>query len=233
MSKTITADVTDGETVEAEDTPAAEALSVVDGPLIDDLVARARQRGLDLTGPEGLLTALTKRVLESALEGELTDHLGYDKHDPMGRGSGNSRNGTRAKTVLTDIGPVEIEVPRDREGSFDPQIVAKRQRRLAGVEDMVLSLSAKGLTHGEISAHLAEVYGASVSKTTISTITEKVMDGMAECFPHRCAAGGAPGRVLWMRSTPWSSSTRSCAARRCVTEWRWKTCTVWSSQRLG
>ena len=98
----------------------------------------------------------------------------------MGRGSGNSRNGTRAKTVLTDIGPVEIEVPRDREGSFDPQIVAKRQRRLAGVEDMVLSLSAKGLTHGEISAHLAEVYGASVSKTTISTITEKVMDGMAE-----------------------------------------------------
>jgi len=176
----IAADVTDGEVVEVDGPAAAEVLSVVDGPLIDDLVARARQRGLDLTGPEGLLTALTKRVLESALEGELTDHLGYDKHDPMGRGSGNSRNGTRAKTVLTDIGPVEIEVPRDREGSFDPQIVAKRQRRLAGVEDMVLSLSAKGLTHGEISAHLAEVYGASVSKTTISTITEKVMDGMAE-----------------------------------------------------
>ena len=180
MSKMIAADVTDGEVVEVDGPAAAEVLSVVDGPLIDDLVARARQRGLDLTGPEGLLTALTKRVLESALEGELTDHLGYDKHDPMGRGSGNSRNGVRAKTVLTDIGPVEIEVPRDREGSFDPQIVAKRQRRLAGVEDMVLSLSAKGLTHGEISAHLAEVYGASVSKTTISTITEKVMDGMAE-----------------------------------------------------
>jgi transposase-like protein len=169
------------ETVEAvEGTATAEALSAVDGSLIDDLVARARERGLDLTGPGGLLTALTQRVLESALEGELTDHLGYDKHDPSGRGSGNSRNGTRAKTVLTDIGPVEIEVPRDREGSFDPQIVAKRQRRLAGVEDMVLSLSAKGLTHGEISAHLAEVYGARVSKTTISTITEKVMDGMTQ-----------------------------------------------------
>ena len=181
MSKTITADVTMDETVEAvEGTATAEALSAVDGSLIDDLVARARERGLDLTGPGGLLTALTQRVLESALEGELTDHLGYDKHDPSGRGSGNSRNGTRAKTVLTDIGPVEIEVPRDREGSFDPQIVAKRQRRLAGVEDMVLSLSAKGLTHGEISAHLAEVYGARVSKTTISTITEKVMDGMTQ-----------------------------------------------------
>jgi len=181
VSKTITADVTMDETVEAvEGTATAEALSAVDGSLIDDLVARARERGLDLTGPGGLLTALTQRVLESALEGELTDHLGYDKHDPSGRGSGNSRNGTRAKTVLTDIGPVEIEVPRDREGSFDPQIVAKRQRRLAGVEDMVLSLSAKGLTHGEISAHLAEVYGARVSKTTISTITEKVMDGMTQ-----------------------------------------------------
>jgi putative transposase len=82
--------------------------------------------------------------------------------------------------VLTDIGPVEIDVPRDRDGSFEPKIVAKRQRRLSGVEDMVLSLSAKGLTTGEISAHLAEVYGASVSKTTISTITDSVIEGMVE-----------------------------------------------------
>ncbi|MFF0134802.1 IS256 family transposase, partial [Streptomyces mirabilis] len=100
--------------------------------------------------------------------------------DPAGKDGGNSRNGTRSKTVLTDIGPVEIDVPRDREGSFEPAIVKKRQRRLTGVDEMVLSLSAKGLTHGEISAHLAEVYGADVSKTTISTITDKVMDGMAE-----------------------------------------------------
>jgi transposase-like protein len=127
-----------------------------------------------------LLQQLTKAVLESALEGEITDHLGYDKHDPAGKDGGNSRNGTRSKTVLTDIGPVEIDVPRDREGSFEPAIVKKRQRRLTGVDEMVLSLSAKGLTHGEISAHLAEVYGADVSKTTISTITDKVMDGMAE-----------------------------------------------------
>ncbi|MDG4856815.1 IS256 family transposase [Streptomyces sp. T-3] len=144
------------------------------------LVDRARSEGLQLTGEGGLLQQLTKRVLESALEGEITDHLGYEKHDPAGRDSGNSRNGTRSKTVLTDVGPVEISVPRDVEGSFEPQIVKKRQRRLTGVDEMVLSLSAKGLTHGEISAHLAEVYGASVSKQTITTITDKVMDGMAE-----------------------------------------------------
>ncbi|MGW3625977.1 IS256 family transposase [Streptomyces sp. NPDC000880] len=148
--------------------------------MIDQLVEQARSKGLQLTGEGGLLQQLTKTVLESALEGEITGHLGYGKHDPAGKDGGNSRNGTRSKTVLTDIGPVEIDVPRDREGSFEPAIVKKRQRRLTGVDEMVLSLSAKGLTHGEISAHLAEVYGADVSKTTISTITDKVMDGMAE-----------------------------------------------------
>lgn len=155
-------------------------LASVDQDLIGRLVEQARERGLDLAGEGGLLAQLTKRVLESALEGELTDHLGYDKHDPAGNGSGNSRNGTRVKTVTTEVGPVEISVPRDRDSSFEPKIVAKRQRRLTGVDDMVLSLSAKGLTHGEISAHLAEVYGAQVSKQTISTITDKVLDSMAE-----------------------------------------------------
>lgn len=159
--------------------PSPEA-ATVEQKLIDQLVGQARSKGLQLTGEGGLLQQLTKAVLESALEGEITDHLGYDKHDPAGKDGGNSRNGTRSKTVLTDIGPVEIDVPRDREGSFEPAIVKKRQRRLTGVDEMVLSLSAKGLTHGEISAHLAEVYGANVSKTTISTITDKVMDGMAE-----------------------------------------------------
>src|SRR3954467_9067386 len=152
----------------------------VDAELVGRLVEQARYAGLQLTGEGGLLQQLTKRVIEAALDGEITDHLGYDKHDPAGKDGGNSRNGARAKTVLTDVGPVEIDVPRDREGSFEPAIVKKRQRRLTGVDEMVLSLSAKGLTHGEISAHLAEVYGADVSKTTISTITDKVMDGMAE-----------------------------------------------------
>jgi transposase-like protein len=161
--------------------PAGGSVSAVtDEQLIAMLVDRARGDGLKLTGEGGLLQQLTKRVLESALDGEITDHVGYDKHDPAGRGSGNTRNGSRTKTVLTDVGPVEVRVPRDAAGTFEPQIVRKRQRRLTGVDDMVLSLSAKGLTHGEISAHLAEVYGAEVSKQTISTITDKVMDGMAE-----------------------------------------------------
>src|SRR5689334_10404555 len=152
----------------------------VDSDLVDQLVEQARTAGLQLTGDGGLLQQLTKRVLESALDGEITDHLGYDKGDPAGKNGGNSRNGARGKTVLTEVGPVDITVPRDRDGSFEPQIVKKRQRRLTGVEDMVISLSAKGLTTGEIQAHLAEVYGADVSRQTISTITDKVLDAMAE-----------------------------------------------------
>jgi len=136
--------------------------------LVRLLAERARAQGLKLAGDGGLLAHLTKRVVESALEGELDDHLGYGKHDPAGRGSGNSRNGSRAKTVVTEAGPVDIEVPRDRAGSFEPQIVKKRQRRLSGVEDLVISLSAKGLTHGEISAHLAERFPVAVRATGIA-----------------------------------------------------------------
>ncbi|WP_197288445.1 IS256 family transposase [Nocardia sp. NRRL S-836] len=152
----------------------------MDEQLVAQLLSSAKASGLKLTGEGGVLQQLTKRLLESALEGEITDHLGYDKHDPAGRGTGNSRNGTRSKTVLTDVGPVEIDVPRDRDASFEPKIVAKRQKRLGGVDEMVISLAAKGLTTGEISAHLAEVYGAEVSRQTISTITDKVIEGMVE-----------------------------------------------------
>jgi transposase-like protein len=159
---------------------AGPELSAADEQVLRELTERARGGGLKLTGEGGLLGRLTKMVIEGALEGELDDHLGYGKHDPEGRDGGNSRNGRRAKTVITDTGPVELSVPRDRDSSFEPKIVAKRQRRLTGVDDMVISLSAKGLTHGEISAHLAEVYGAEVSKQTISTITDRVMEGMAE-----------------------------------------------------
>jgi transposase-like protein len=148
--------------------------------LAQELVARARAQGVSLTGPEGLLKQLTKAVLETALGQEMTEHLGHDKHSPAGNEAGNVRNGTRAKTVLTEAsGEVGIEVPRDRSGTFEPQIVRKRQRRLTGVDEMVLSLYAKGLTTGEISAHFAEIYGASVSKETISRITDKVLEEMA------------------------------------------------------
>jgi putative transposase len=147
--------------------------------LAEELVERARADGVELVGPDGLLTGLTKSVLETALEAEVGEHLGYDKHDPAGRDGGN-RNGTRPKTVLTEIGPVQLDVPRDRDGTFDPVIVRKRQRRLSGVDGIVLSLSARGLTTGEIAAHFAEVYGATVSKDTISKITDAVVEEMAE-----------------------------------------------------
>jgi putative transposase len=165
---------------EAVESAADLSAKAVDDQLIDELVSRAQAEGLQLSGEGGLLQQLTKRLLESALEGEITDHLGYDKHDPAGKNGANSRNGKRAKTVLTDVGPVEIAVPRDRDGSFEPKIVKKRQKRLTGVDEMVISLAAKGLTTGEVQAHLAEVYGAEVSRQTISTITDKVLDGMAE-----------------------------------------------------
>lgn len=148
------------------------------------LVARARSEGAELVGPEGLLSGLTKRVLEAALEEELTDHLGYEPHDPAGHHSGNSRNGTRAKTVLTEVGPVSVEVPRDRAGTFEPVIVPKGKRRLEGVDRIVLSLTARGLTTGEISAHFAEVYGASIAKDTISRISDRVVEEMTEWL-HR------------------------------------------------
>jgi len=155
-------------------------VDAADEELARQLAERARAEGLSLTGPGGLLGRLTKVVLESALEGEMDAHLGYARHDPAGRDGGNSRNGHRDKTVLTDIGPVELSVPRDRDASFEPAIVAKRQRRLGGIDDIVISLVAKGLTTGEVQAHLAEIYGAQVSRETISHITDRVLDGLAE-----------------------------------------------------
>jgi hypothetical protein len=134
------------------DPPSAEELAAA-----RELVRQARAQGVALTGPGGLLKALTKTVLETALEEELAEHLGYDKHDPLGRNRGNSRNGKRAKTVLTDSGEVAVEVPRDRDGSFAPVIVAKRQRRLSSI---------------------AEIYDAQVSKDTISRITDRVVEEM-------------------------------------------------------
>ena len=146
--------------------------------LAQQLLEQSREQGVGLIGPGGLLSGLTKTVLEAALEAELTEHLGHEHGEtPLGS---NMRNGLRTKTVLTEIGPVEIEVPRDRDGSFEPVIVPKRKRRLDGIDEIVLSLTARGLTTGEIAAHFSDVYGATVSKDTISRITEKVTAEMAE-----------------------------------------------------
>ena len=143
--------------------------------LAEQLVEQARADGVGLVGPGGLLAGLTKQVLEAGLEVEMDEHLGYPKHAVEGRNHGNSRNGTRSKTVLTEIGPVEIDVPRDRDSSFDPQTVRKGQRRLDGVDSMVISLTAKGLTTGEVEAHLEEVYSTTLSRETISKITDRVL----------------------------------------------------------
>jgi putative transposase len=143
----------------------------------EQLVAQAREKGIELVGPNGLLTSLTKRVLETALEAEMSEHLGYDKHHPVGRNHGNSRNGVRSKTVLTEIGPVEIEVPRDLDASFQPTIVKKRQRRLAGVDQIVLSLSARGLTTGE-SRRISPRSTAPRCRGRPSPITDQVLEEM-------------------------------------------------------
>ena len=140
--------------------------------------AGATAAGMNLAGEGGPLAELTRRVLESALEGEMDDHLRRNQLDAAG--THNRRNGYRSKAVTTEAGMVEIAVPRDRSGTFEPQLVRKRRRHLGGVDEMVLALSAKGLTHREISAHLRERYGAEVPGSTISMIADSVLAGMAE-----------------------------------------------------
>jgi transposase-like protein len=163
-----------------EQAVAASVAAALDPQLVTRLAAQARSQGVSLLGRDGLLQQLTKRFLEATLEAEMDEHLGYGKHEAAGRNGGNSRNGYRSKTLLTEVGPVDLEVPRDREASFAPQVVAKRQRRLGGIDELVISLTAKGLTTGEVCAHLAEVYGAKVSKDHISTITDRVLETMGE-----------------------------------------------------
>lgn len=148
--------------------------------LAGELVERARAQGLNLVGPGGLLAGVTKQVVETALETEMAEHLGYEPHAPAGRNTGNSRNGRSEKTLQTDIGPVRVAVPRDRNGTFEPQLVAKGQRRLGGFNEAIISLFAKGLTTGEIQAHLLEIYGADVSRELISKVTDAVAGDMGE-----------------------------------------------------
>src|SRR5215469_10810539 len=147
---------------------------LVDDELADQLLGKAQAEGVDLLGPDGLLSQVTKAVLERALAEEMTGHLGYDKHDPAGRGSGNNRNGTSPKTVLTDIGAVDLDVPRDRNGSFEPKIVRKGQTRLEGFNDRIIALYARGMTTRDIRAHLREIYGVEVSPDLISRVTDAV-----------------------------------------------------------
>ncbi len=144
--------------------------------LLDELLKDFKGDAKDLLGQHGLIKQITKRALESALEGEMTDHLGYEPNGPTGKNSGNSRNGRSRKTVKTGEGDVNIEVPRDRNGSFEPQIVRKRQRRLEGLDDKIIALYARGLTTREIQDELTEMYGTEVSPTLISNVTNSVLE---------------------------------------------------------
>ena len=153
---------------------------LIDDQLADQLLGRAQAEGVELLGPDGLLSQVTRAVLERALAEEMTGHLGYEKHDPAGRGSGNSRNGTTGKTLLTDVGAVDLAVPRDRNGSFDPQIVRKGQTRLEGFNDRIIALYARGMTTRDIRAHLREMYQVEVSPDLISRVTDAVVDELAE-----------------------------------------------------
>ena len=143
--------------------------------LLDQLLA-GYEKPEDLTGDDGLFRRLKKALIERALGAELTDHLGYERGDPAGRGSGNSRNGVSAKTVLTEDGEVQIEVPRDRAGTFEPQLIGKGQTRFDGFDDKIISLYARGMTVREIQGHLAELYGTEVSPDLISKVTDAVLD---------------------------------------------------------
>jgi len=149
---------------------------------IDDfaraLVEGARQNGVALTGEGGVLTSLIKQVMQTSLEVEMDEHLGYEKGDRSEPRSENMRNGYSKKTLKTDIGEVELDIPRDREGSFDPAVVPKHKRRITGLDDAVLSLYSKGMTTGDIRDFLSETYGTKLSKDTISSITDAVVSEM-------------------------------------------------------
>jgi transposase-like protein len=153
---------------------------LVDEQLADALLARAQEQGAELLGPDGLLSQVTKAVLERALGEELTEHLGYEKHDPAGRGSGNSRNGSTPKRLLTEVGGIDLEVPRDRAGSFEPRIVRKGQTRLDGFNDRIIALYARGMSTRDIRAHLREMYDVDVSPDLISRVTDAVVEELAE-----------------------------------------------------
>jgi putative transposase len=142
--------------------------------VLDALLAGARTAE-EIAGPDGLLGHLTRRLLNRALEAELTEHLGYESHREPPGGAGNARNGKPPKTILTDQGPLAIRSPRDRNGTFEPQIVKKRQTRWVGFDEKVISLYARGLTVREIQGHLAEIYGTEVSPDLISKVTDTVL----------------------------------------------------------
>ena len=175
----------------ARDAARKAVADLVDERAMDAVLAQVKGEGLRLTGPGGFLSELVRSVLERGLQAELSEHLGYGKHEAAGKGSGNSRNGSTPKTVQTEVGPIDVRVPRDRAGTFTPVLLPKNARRLGGLSDVVISLYAGGMTVRDIAHHLQRVYGTEVSPDTISTITDEVLDEVKawqtrpldECYP--------------------------------------------------
>lgn len=168
------------------DVGGAAAVSLLSASQLDEAVAALRASGGKLLGEGGLLTSLVRDVLEAGLKAELTEHLGYAKHEAAGRGSGNSRNGASApKTVQTEVGPIHVAVPRDRAGTFEPMLLPKNATRLGGFEDIIVSLYAGGMTVRDVAHHLRRVYGADVSADLISTVTDSVLEEVKawQCRP--------------------------------------------------
>ena len=147
----------------------------IDTKLIDQLLTNYKKPE-DIIGENGLLKELTKAILERALAAELTDHLGYEKHDPAVHHRGNTRNGKSPKTLRGDFGELELETPRDRQATFEPKIVAKGQTRWTGFDDKIISMYARGMTTREIQGHLEEIYGIDVSPALISNVTDAVIE---------------------------------------------------------
>src|SRR5437879_4072593 len=169
----------DGENPPSAGRQLAPLRELMDDRLLDALAERSRDAagGLRLTGEGSMLGELVRAVLERALEAELTAHLGYARHDPAGRNSGSSRNGAISKKVQTGIGPVPIEVPRDRAAMFEPVLVPKRSGRISGgLDDMIISLYAHGMSVRDILHHLRQVYGTELSAETVSRITDAVLE---------------------------------------------------------
>ena len=161
-------------------TEEAAVAAVVSDELVDAVVADAAAGGVDLLGPDGVLAELTKRVLERALAEELTDHLGYEPGDPMGHGTGNNCNGSTPKRVLTEIGAVDLDVPRDRNATFEPRIVPKGARRLEGFNANIVALYARGLSTRDIRSELGRMYGVDVSPALVSKVTDGIVDELTE-----------------------------------------------------
>ncbi|MEO8697579.1 MAG: IS256 family transposase [Acidimicrobiales bacterium] len=156
------------------------ARPLIDEATLDRLMAQVEVEGLELLGPDGVLTELTSRIMNRAMEAEMTEHLGYEQGDRAGHGSGNNRNGTSAKTVLTDAGAVPVRIPRDRNGDFEPKLVPKHSRRLEGFNDIVLSLVSRGVTTRDVQSHLAAAYKVDISPELISKITDAVLPELRE-----------------------------------------------------